>query len=173
MANCISKSSTCCCNSSTTSFTFKVKPPKPFETRIGWINQMGGIDHFTFYHRNRKTYTIDRKAFKKSLSSNYSNNWTYQVGDREDTIYDISANENHSVSSFCNRYDAEWLSELFLSPDVWTYNYNDPCATITTWSMWPIVVTTNSVTPETQRISKPYLVSLDYSMGYTKNLIKG
>lgn len=153
-------------------FTFKMRAPKPYETRIAWINQMGGIDHFTFYHRNQKSYDITRKTFKKSLQSNYASSWTYQVGDRQDTTYGISAVEKHVVSSYCNRYDAAWLNEIYFSPDVWTYNYTDPCATHTTWKMLPIVVSDTSVKEE-QKMTKPIMYTINYTTGYSKNLIKG
>lgn len=104
-------------------FTFKVKPAKEFSTRLAWVNQMGGIDHFTFYHRNNKSYDITRKTFKKTLNTNYSNSLGYQVGDRQDTTYAVAATEKHSVSTYCQRSQAAWLNELYLSPDVWTYKY--------------------------------------------------
>lgn len=151
--------------------TYKVKAPKPFETRLAWINQLGGIDHFTFYHRNNKSYDIVRKTFKKSLQSNYASNWTYQVGDRQDTTYNIAVNEKHSVSTYCGRLESAWLNELYFSLDVWTYNY-DACETITTWKMLPVVVT-NTAVKEEQRISKPIMYSIDYEMAFNKNVITG
>lgn len=152
--------------------TYKVKQPKPFQTRLAWINQLGGIDHFTFYHRNKKSYDITRKTFKKSLYSNYANSLTYQVGDRQDTNYFISAQEKHTVATFCRREEAAWLNELYFSPDVWTYNYTDPCTAITTWKMLPINVTTTNV-EEKQRTTKPIEYSLEYTTSYDKILLKG
>lgn len=102
-------------------FTFKVKDPKTYRTRIGFIGLKGGIEHFTFYHRNRESYAIERKNFEKLLQSNYSGSWTYQVGDRGTTTYAISAKESHTVASYCTQEQSDWLYEMWLSPDVWTY----------------------------------------------------
>ncbi len=103
-------------------FTFKVRRPKDFSTRFGFINRLGGIDQFTFYHRNTKSYNIERKTFRKLLQSNYSGDWSYEVGDRSDSTYNIYAKEIHSVGTFCRREDSEWLDEMWMSPDSWVYD---------------------------------------------------
>ena len=102
-------------------FTFYVKPPKTYETRIGFVGLKGGIEHFTFFNRNIGRYEIDKKTYEKTLQRNYSNQWKYQVGDRGTTVYSIKAKESRFVSSFCSKENSEWLTEMWLSPQVWTY----------------------------------------------------
>ena len=102
-------------------YSFKVKKPGTFRTRISYIGLLGGIEFFTFYHRNKKSYELDRKTFKKTLNSNNSGVWSYQVGDRQSTTYAINASENHVVASYVNRDQSEWLTELWMSPNAWTY----------------------------------------------------
>lgn len=103
-------------------FYFNVRPPKEFQTRIAFIGLKGGIEHFTFYHRNNSRIEIERKTFEKTLQRNYSNVWTYQVGDRGTTQWSTKAREKHIVSTFCSKENSEWLSEMWLSPKVWTYS---------------------------------------------------
>jgi len=102
-------------------FTFKLKDPKTFTTRLGFVGLLGGIENFTFYHRNSKTFNIDRKSYEKTLGRNISNSWSYAVGDRATTTYKTSASEQHKVSTYCSRDVSEWLYEMWLSPDVWVY----------------------------------------------------
>jgi len=102
-------------------FRFNVKDPKTFTTRLGFVGLLGGIENFTFYHRNSKSFSIERKTYEKTLGRNISNAWSYTVGDRGTTTYKISAAEQHRVSTFCSREMSEWLYEMWLSPDVWTY----------------------------------------------------
>jgi hypothetical protein len=102
-------------------FTFNVKKPQEFRTRFAFVGLLGGIEHFTFYHRNKKSYTIDKQNYSKTLQSNKSSNWTYAVGDRGDTTYKVSAKETHAVATFCSRDMSEWLYEMWLSPTQWTY----------------------------------------------------
>ena len=104
-------------------FTFNVKKPSEFATRIGFINQLGGIDQYTYYHRNRKTWSIIRSTFRKSLLRRYSNDWTYQIGDRQVETYNIDVTQKHNVSTFVKPEDASWISlELYASPTVWIYD---------------------------------------------------
>ena len=58
---------------------------------------------------------------KKTLGQNNSGAWSYTVGDRGTTTYKINATEVHKVNSYCTKESSEWLSEMWLSPDVWTY----------------------------------------------------
>lgn len=105
----------------TETFTFKVKAPKTYMTRLGFIGLKGSIEHFTFYHRNKENYTIDRRNFEKVMQSNYSGDWKYEVGDRGTTTYKVSAKESHTVTTYCDQQTSEWLYEMWLSPYVWTY----------------------------------------------------
>ena len=102
-------------------FTFKLKAPQKYRTRIGFVGLLGGIEHFTFYHRNVKSYEIERKMYAKTLQSNYSGSWSYEVGDRGDSVYQVSAQQVNAVASYCDKPTSEWLYEMWLSPQVWTY----------------------------------------------------
>jgi hypothetical protein len=102
-------------------FTFNVKSPSTYRTRLAFIGLKGGIEHFTFYHRDKQSYNIERKNYEKLLQSNYSGSWSYQVGDRGTKTYGVSAKEVHSVATYCSKEVSEWLYEMWLSPEVWTY----------------------------------------------------
>ncbi len=102
-------------------FTFYPKRPGKFQTRIGFIGRLGSIEHFTFYHRNKKSFDIDRKDYEKNMYSNTSGVWGYAVGDRGTSTYKISATEKHTVSSFCSKEWSDFLYEMWMSPEVWTY----------------------------------------------------
>lgn len=102
-------------------FTFNLKDPKTFTTRLSFVGLLGGIESFTFYHRNTKSFNIDRKTYEKTLGRNISNAWSYTVGERSTTTYKLSATEQHKVATYCSREVSEWLYEMWLSPDVFTY----------------------------------------------------
>jgi len=102
-------------------FTFNVKAPSTFTTRFMFIGLLGGLESFTFYHRNKKSYDIVRKNYEKTLQRNYSGSWKYEVGDRGTTTYGVSAQQKNAVSTFCSREMSEWLYEMWLSPEVWTF----------------------------------------------------
>ncbi len=102
-------------------YTFKVINPSKYTTRIGFIGQLGSVEHVTLYHRNVESLSIDRGTFKKNQLSNYSSNWTYQVGDRQTTTWKMNVTERHNVSCYVNDKMATWLRELHISPEAWVY----------------------------------------------------
>lgn len=104
---------------STESFKINVIKPKTYRTRLGFVNQLGSIDYITFYHRNMERYDIDRRTFKRYLTSNKgSGQWTYAVGDRQLTQYAAKASVQHTVTTFVLEKTSEWLNELWLSNNV-------------------------------------------------------
>lgn len=102
-------------------FTFKLQQPKYFRTRIGWVGLGGSPESYTFYHRRRKGYEIERKEYNKTLQSVISNQWKYRVGDRGQSVYGIKAQEGGSVATYISQRESEWLTEMWLSHDVWIY----------------------------------------------------
>lgn len=102
-------------------FTFKVKEPNELSTRFAFFGLLGSIEHMTFYHRNKKSFDIERKNYEKGMMSNSGGAWGYSVGARGTSAYKISATEQHLVSTYCNQDYSNWLYEMWLSPDVWTY----------------------------------------------------
>jgi hypothetical protein len=103
-------------------FTFKVKRPQTFSTRLGFVGRLGSPESFTFYHRNMKSFNITRSSYNKLLQTNYGGSLTYQVGDRSASTFNIQAVESHKVATYCSRDMSEFLYEMWLSGDVWTYD---------------------------------------------------
>ena len=103
-------------------FTFKVKRPQTFSTRLGFVGRLGTPESFTFYHRNMKSFNITRSSYNKLLQTNYGGSLTYQVGDRSASTFNIQAVESHKVATYCSRDMSEFLYEMWLSGDVWVYD---------------------------------------------------
>lgn len=114
-------------------FTFRVKSPGEFGTRFGFTGLLGAPESFTFYHRKRKSYNIERANTQRILGRNISGDWKYNVGDRTETTYKVLANEVLSVSTFCDKSNSEWLYEMWLSPNVWEYKKPE-LDSITIWT---------------------------------------
>jgi hypothetical protein len=96
-----------------------VKSPDKFRSRIGFVGLLGSTEYQTFFHRNRKSFDIDRKDYKKYLTSQKGNSWSYDVGDRQMTTYATSAKERHLVGTYVDSSSSEWLYEMWLSTNVW------------------------------------------------------
>lgn len=150
-------------------FRFNVKKPSKYNSRFGFVGSMGGIEHFTFFHRNIKTYYIDRKIFERTTQRNINNDWSYEVGDRGTTTYKVNSIETHRVSTFCSQEHSKWLSEMWLSPNVWTYKRTE---------LIPFIVYREDSTPTSRmlfRLDGEYDISVgqkvlsfvDYNINYS------
>lgn len=107
-------------NQLTEKFRIELEYPKSFRTRFGFVGSLGSIEYITFFHRNRTGYNIDRKDYKKYLTSNKgSGNWSYAVGDRQSTTYATNAKEAHNVTTFVDESTSQWLWEMWTSINVW------------------------------------------------------
>lgn len=105
--------------------TVKLKCPKEYRTRIGWIGQYGNVERYTFYHRNRMNYAIERKEYKRFMMRNIGNEWTYAVGDRGRTSLAQISQEQHTVSTFARKEDSAWLTDIWRSNEVWVEKQPD------------------------------------------------
>lgn len=104
----------------TEKFRIELQRPTHFRSRIGFIGSLGAPEYVTFYHRNRTSYSIDRKTYKKYLTSHKGAGvYSYNVGDESNTVWNVSATEQHLVSTFVDTSTSKWLYELWLSPSVW------------------------------------------------------
>lgn len=103
----------------TETIRFHTKAGSPFMTRIGFVGQLGSTEYYTFFHRKRSGYDIERKNYKKGLTSVKGNSLSYSVGDRELTTWGVNAQKQSIVSSFVSSKTSEWLGELWLSNNVW------------------------------------------------------
>jgi hypothetical protein len=103
----------------TEKFRIGVKAPDILRTRFGFVGLLGSTEYQTFFHRRRTAFDIDRRDYKKYLTSNKGNSWTYGVGDRQMTTYATNAKERNFVGSYVDSLTSEWLYEMWLSTNVW------------------------------------------------------
>lgn len=96
-------------------FTFNLKNPEAFQSRFCFTGQLGAPELYTFYHRRRTSYDIERNNFSKVLSSS---NTPYTLGDRGLQTYQVRGQERGVVGSYVREADAKWLTELPLSKDI-------------------------------------------------------
>ena len=126
------------------------EPPAFPYTRVHWLNDLGGIDSYTFtknktsslersistYERrpNNPLYQIDQQAFG-SMTFGWDENinlYEYSVTNRgeqyqtEQEILEIQMRAKHTCfSEPLTHVDAEWLKGLFRSPNVWIQKTQD------------------------------------------------
>jgi hypothetical protein len=91
------------------------------QKRLKWKNRLGGWDFFTFNLRSDKETSITRQNFGKFRNSlNSSNKYTYSLGNRGLTTFNVKAFDKETLrTNWLSDAEASWLEELFTSPEVY------------------------------------------------------
>jgi len=124
--------------------------------RLCWLNRHGGWDYFTFNKDNRKTVEVQRTQYTKTLK------WDYAVGDRGDTILSQKGKESYLLNSdWVSEYEAQWIEELFTSPEVYHVSNGEKL---------PIIVNDNTYTVQTYLRNQIFNIQINYRYAYNINL---
>lgn len=116
--------------------------------RIAWKGFGGGWEYFNFTKRNEKSYTIDRKQYRKIVGA-YSNQFIMYGMERGLTETDIVAEQILTANSdWVSENEFEFLTGLFVSRQVMIVN-DDGTHT-------PVVVQDNGFTERKARDGKQY-----------------
>lgn len=128
--------------------------------RFMFLNALGQFDYFTATLKSQETLNITRNAYQKSLAYNY------QVGDRGKTVISLDAQQTYvAISDWVNQATSTWLSELFLSNEVYILNSDG--------SLTPIIIDNNSVDLFKSTNQKLFNYTFNYSKAVTKNTQRG
>lgn len=91
--------------------------------RVHFLNEMGGIDSFTFNKRLIHDVDVSRKQFKKSPGSISGTSYGYNITDRTREDYHIRMNDRYTIhSDFISEAEAAWLEELITTRQAYIEN---------------------------------------------------
>lgn len=81
--------------------------------RFWWLNKLGGFDAFTFTGDIQESIRSRQTIYERDLG------FSFDVEDRGETVLGVKAeNRLQAFSDFMTRDEAEWLQELYTSPQV-------------------------------------------------------
>lgn len=124
--------------------------------RFMFLNRMGQYDYFSATLLSNETTDINKTTYTKVLPYNYN------IGDRGKTILNIDANKTFRVSSdFINQETADWLEELFTSPEVFIINGNG--------TLTPIIINNTSIERFISTNKKLFNYTFEYTNSYKVN----
>jgi hypothetical protein len=90
--------------------------------RFAWLNDYGTWDYFNFTLQEDKTTTLERGLYKQTFVpyNTTTNTVPYNKKRRGTTSYYVNINESFRVfSDWLTQEQADWLGELFYSPNVY------------------------------------------------------
>lgn len=121
-----------------------------------WLNQMGGIDSFSFIKKNERSIDVERKRYKTYVGN-------YNDADQETPfsteIFSRALNEREPIVKTYLNLTSDWLTEsefkylkdLFRSKSVWMVDDNTDG-----YSVIPVVVEDNNYLMRRERNSHKY-----------------
>lgn len=88
--------------------------------RMWWLNKLGGFDAFTFTGDIKESIRSKQTSYERDLG------FSFDVKDRGETVLGVKAeNRLEAFSDFMTRDEAEWLQELYTSPQVFLQEGTD------------------------------------------------
>jgi len=146
-------------------------------TTILWLNRLGGWDYFTFTKDNKKTLSIKRDTWIRTLDVDYTYGKIYTQAERGVSNLMTEAETTYEVkSNWITDIESKWLESLFTSTEAYviingTYSggntnvYQDFTGRIA-----PINIQNTSYEVQNTMRKKMYNITLQYKMAYTTNL---
>jgi hypothetical protein len=131
--------------------TFTVNQnPCTDSTRVVWLNELGGVDRFTFKGYKREIESVKRSNYRKYLSVDYTRN------DRGNSTYG-SVNSNNIIlaSQSITEDVSRWLHEMLRSTDVSVY--------VSSGVRLPIIVNNESTTMFDTNSVNQFVLDYEYA----------
>ena len=146
-------------------FTFNVKDEcHNWGTyRLMFLNLLGGWDYITLNGRPTEGINITKDIYQRKLESIKGSNYTYEIGERGNTVYNV--NSTDIVSTFTGYINLEtgiWLEELYNSPEVYIMKDN---------KVYPVIVT-NAIYNKPKNVGLINL-PIDFTYAYDNNIQRG
>lgn len=131
--------------------------------RFAFINDYGVWDWYTFTLADSNTYQIDRGVYKQNFV-NYStttNTVPYDITRRGNNTFYTNINQDFiATSDWLTQEEADWLEQLFYSPNVYIQEG---------FNMIPVVITTSTLnTKSNPRTQKNFNYTISYRLANPK-----
>jgi hypothetical protein len=111
-------------------------------TRFAFINEYGTWDYYSIPTPIKKSTKIKRENNIKALADYSSTTSTFNISNRTDQQYYASLDDNVEITTeYIDQNTANWLTELFESPNVFEQVKNEASGT---YDFVPVVVTNKS-----------------------------
>lgn len=136
--------------------------------QLAFMDRLGSFMSFNFDLASTQTINIERKEYKQ-LTGSYNpstNSWGYNSYDRGRTIMNVGETTQYSLTSnWVTESEAEYLKELFTSPEAYHIDSN---------GIWiPIVIKDSSYTVKQRVKDKIFNITLQFEYAQRENIQRG
>lgn len=131
--------------------------------RFAWVNNYGVWDYYTFGLQNDKTTALEKGIYKQNFV-NYStttNAVDYSISRRGNNAYYTNINEVYTANSdWLTQEEADWLEQLFYSPNVYIQDGSN---------MVPVIINSSDFVSKTNpRTQKNFQYAITYTLANSK-----
>lgn len=86
---------------------------------VSWLNSFGFRDYFVFQKRKNRNISVQRNTYQKVNSSWNSDIFQVEQYNRGESVYSQTIEDNYELNTrYLTDSEAEWLKNLYISPDV-------------------------------------------------------
>ena len=159
---------------------YKQEVCKGFEKfRLCWLNRLGVWDYFNFTKKNVRKVNSNRETYQQIKGS--WNEATYKKHGYKGGTKTFSTNSKEVVTlqtEYITEEAAQWLEELFTSPDVFVLQERSTDSSLGTIKnivnkyVQPCIITTSSYTRKTTANDKLKQYTIDIEMSHNKRIQK-
>lgn len=95
-------------------------------TRFAFINQYGFWDYYNVYNPLRSNNQVDRSLYERTFVRYEDTFSNYNISNRGNTQYRTEYGKSYTITTdFLDKEMAQWLTEMFESPEVFIQLYGD------------------------------------------------
>lgn len=126
-----------------------------------WLGELGSYETYTFRMKDIKSFDIERSLYKNQLYYITKGDYSYNLGDRGETVFHISGKEKHQVFTSYINSDAinDKLMELYNSPEVYIIKNDE---------IYPIIIEDTTIKSYNVENNKTWKHTLNFRMAYEK-----
>ena len=124
--------------------------------RVCFLNRVGGYDYFNFTMDSKRTVSIKRDEYSKTLD------WNYNIGDRGATVFAMDVDEVFYMNTnWITEKECAWLEELLTSPDVYLIEGTNKI---------PIVILDSKYESKTAMRDRIFNLTVNYKLANKMNI---
>ena len=134
---------------------------------VSWLNSFGFRDYFVFQKRKDYNINITRETYQRVNATWSEQTFSVDPIERGEAVYSQSLEEDYTINTrYLTDEEAEFLKNLFISPDVRVRFYGD-----TSWT--PVILTSNSWRERTFRKDRLFQNTLSFRTSNKLNIQRG
>ena len=134
---------------------------------VSWLNSLGFRDYYTFRKRKDYNISVQRNTYEQLDGTWSSADYDVNTYDRGEKVFSQSLQERYTINTnYLSDNDAEFLKNLYLSPDVKVRFEGDT-------NFYPVVLEDSQWTERTYRKDKLFQNTVTFRIAHKLNSQRG